>query len=284
MYRSVVRALQRRLKDMRLYVGRIDGIRGPLTHAAVVAALDARPRDLPDDFRDWSNWRKTVAFLQLWCHDADIDAGPIDGYWGPQTDYGIDELMALLRTGHRPEPWREPIASGKNPHGWPTQDEASLRAFYGAHGHPKDRPSPPPPPPLTRVRCPWPLKIAWDKRKRRSGFLVHARVADSLAEIVERIHAHYGGREITRLGLDLFGGDYTARRIRGGRRMSTHSWGIAIDFDPAHNQLKWGRDRARMAGADYDDWWRIWEAQGWVSLGRARNFDWMHVQAARLGD
>lgn len=282
MPKAVIRALQSMLKGMGLYVGSVDGIRGPLTHAAVIAALDARPRDLPKDFRDWSNWRKTVAALQLWCHDSDIDAGRIDGYWGPQTDYAIDVLMEWRASGRRPDPWREVEASSENPRGWPRQDERALRAFFGPHGHPRDQPTAPPPPQLTRVRCPWPLKIAWDKRKRRKDFLVHAQVAESISEIVERVHAHYGERELARLGLDIFGGDYNARRIRGGRRMSTHSWGIAIDFDPEKNQLKWGRDRARMAGAEYDDWWRIWEAEGWVSLGRTRNFDWMHVQAARL--
>ena len=70
--------------------------------------------------------------------------------------------------------------------------------------------------------------------------------------------------------------------MRGGTQYSMHSWGIAIDFDPERNQLNWGRDRARLAAADCVPFWDIWEAEGWVSLGRARNFDWMHVQAARL--
>ncbi|MCH7410937.1 hypothetical protein MM239_16125 [Belliella sp. DSM 111904] len=61
-----------------------------------------------------------------------------------------------------------------------------------------------------------------------------------------------------------------------------HSWGIAIDFDPSNNQLKWGRDMATFAGPEYHAWWDIWESEGWVSLGRLRNFDWMHVQAASL--
>ena len=29
-------------------------------------------------------------------------------------------------------------------------------------------------------------------------------------------------------------------------------------------------------------WWALWEEEGFVSLGRAGDFDWMHVQAARL--
>lgn len=48
------------------------------------------------------------------------------------------------------------------------------------------------------------------------------------------------------------------------------------------NKLLWDRNRAGFAHPDYDAWWRCWEAEGWVSLGRARDFDWMHVQAARV--
>ena len=97
-----------------------------------------------------------------------------------------------------------------------------------------------------------------------------------------KVHEHYGEHEIEELRLDLFGGDYHPRRKRGGAAWSTHSWGIAIDWDPSHNRLKWGRGHARLAEPDYEDWWRIWEEQGWTSLGRVRNFDWMHVQATRL--
>ncbi len=81
---------------------------------------------------------------------------------------------------------------------------------------------------------------------------------------------------------DQFGGSLNVRRIRGGKSWSMHSWGIAIDFDPANNQLRWGRDRARFAKPEYEAFWAAWEEEGWVSLGRTRNFDWMHVQAARL--
>jgi hypothetical protein len=70
--------------------------------------------------------------------------------------------------------------------------------------------------------------------------------------------------------------------MRGSSRMSTHAWAIAIDWDPDNNQLQWGRDRATLARPEYRDWWEIWEREGWLSLGRVKNYDWMHIQAAKL--
>jgi hypothetical protein len=57
---------------------------------------------------------------------------------------------------------------------------------------------------------------------------------------------------------------------------------MAIDHDPDNNQLNWSRNRATFARPEYEQWWQIWEEEGWVSLGRQRNFDWMHVQASKL--
>jgi hypothetical protein len=61
-----------------------------------------------------------------------------------------------------------------------------------------------------------------------------------------------------------------------------HSWGIAIDYDPNRNKLRWGAEKAVFAREEYKPWWEFWEEEGWISLGRSRNFDWMHVQAARI--
>jgi len=89
--------------------------------------------------------------------------------------------------------------------------------------------------------CPWSLKIAWNKSQRRSDVRVRTKVADSLGG---RVYAQYGLAEIKRLGFDLFGGNHNPRKMRGGSGWSTHSWGIAIDFNPERNRLKWGRGRA----------------------------------------
>ncbi len=114
------------------------------------------------------------------------------------------------------------------------------------------------------------------------GFACHERVHDSLYRVLDRVLDHYGLEEIQRLRLDLWGGCLNVRKKRGGTTSSMHSWGIAVDYDPLRNKLPWGRTRAAFAKPDYDRWWQLWEEEGWVSLGRTRNFDWMHIQASKL--
>lgn len=275
MHVAAIRLIQTRLKELGHYHAGIDGDRGPKTSAAVQAALAERDGDLPAGWRDWSEKRHAIAFLQLCCHDEGIDAGVIDGWWGPQTDFAAEALAETLRTGEPPRNWRDETPLDVNPHGWPRQGEVG--AVYGPHGEEGGHR-----PPLRSVDCPWTLKLAWNKNRTVSRIPIHEKCADSLARILTRVHEHYGDAEIRRLRLDLYGGSYNPRKMRGSNRWSMHSWGIAIDWDPEHNRLKWGRDQASLDHPDYLDWWRFWEEEGWVSLGRIRNFDWMHVQAAKL--
>lgn len=273
---SVAKALQMRLRMLGHYTGKIDGDRGPKTAAAVDAALRENADTPPEAMSGWSDLRKANAVLQLWCKAEGIDAGKIDGLWGPQTEFAVDTVIAKMREGVMPEAWRDTIEIPAAAERWPHQRD--LVSFYGPPG----RTGGPVPSYVVRVPCPWKLKIAWDLSSLRTHLNVHEKLADSLGTVLEKVHSIYGDENIHRLGLDLFGGDYNARLMRGGTKPSTHSWGIAFDFDPARNPLKANRATARFAHPDYEDWWRAWEDEGWVSLGRARNFDWMHVQAARL--
>ena len=110
----------------------------------------------------------------------------------------------------------------------------------------------------------------------------HRKVHDSIGRVLQNVLESYGMDQIRELRLDVWGGCYNKRKMRGGDRWSMHSWGIALDYDPNRNKLSWGRDRSKFGRAEYEEWWKCWEAEGWVSLGRLRNFDWMHVQAAKL--
>jgi hypothetical protein len=152
---------------------------------------------------------------------------------------------------------------------WPRQRE--VERFYGSPGTNQ-----------TMLELPFPMRLAWEKRKLVQRFSIHEKCHDSAARCFDRIANEYDekARELT--GINLFGGCLNVRKMRGGNAWSMHAYGIAIDFDPARNMLHWGKDKARLALPDCERFWRIWESAGWVSLGRARNYDHMHIQAARL--
>ncbi len=152
---------------------------------------------------------------------------------------------------------------------WPKQSECMK--FYGKPGENQ-----------TKLVLPFPMVIAWDRKHIINSFSVHEKVHDSAKRAFEKIASVYDAQKRGALGLDLWGGSLNVRQIRGGNGWSMHSWGIAIDFDPDRNGLRQSKKTARLARPDAEEFWKIWESEGWVSLGRSRDYDWMHVQAARL--
>lgn len=154
---------------------------------------------------------------------------------------------------------------------WPKHSTAAMVKFYGQRGQN-----------LVRLKTPYPLRLAWKPYSTIHSFIIHKKCHDSALRVMQKVLSVYGVDEIKRLRLDLWGGCFNNRAVRGGTRPSTHAWGAAIDWDPERNQLRWGRAKASLAKPDYEEWWKAWEAEGWVSLGRQRNYDWMHVQAANL--
>lgn len=242
----------------------VDGIAGRKTEAALMA-VSAIPNH-------WSKDRKMIGYIQHVCALEGINAGPVDGYWGPQTDYGFSQLKEALKTGSAPQPWRDDEGIGARPvaGSWPVQTQSELERYYGPVGQNQ-----------TSVVVPYPLKIAWKLDRVITKFSCHEKVADSIVRVMTRAKDHYGD-DIETLGLDLWGGCLNVRKMRGGTKWSTHAWGIAIDWDPARNRLRWDHTRANFAKPVYDQWWKLWEEEGWVSLGKSRDYDWMHTQAAKV--
>jgi hypothetical protein len=264
---SRVSVVQQALKKKNLYTGKING----KYNRGTVEALEKLPALYPDILPDWSKRRKAYAFIQVLCLEAGFDPYGIDGLWGPNTEYAYDNYLEFLETGEQPEPWRPEEHAEVNPNNWPTQYTVGFDAFYGPKGSSQ-----------VRIHLPYSMKLAWNTSEVIHSFYCHAKVHDSLLRVLTKVLNHYGEDEIRRLRLDLWGGCYNERPIRGGTKWSMHSWAIAVDFDPLRNKLQWGRDKASFARPEYDKWWECWEEEGWVSLGRQRNFDWMHVQAAKL--
>lgn len=248
MYDGIKNA-QRVLRQAAGYTGAIDGKVGPQSLAAAwhVPGLDA-----VDAIQAMAPALQVVAAAQLVLSAAGCGDLVIDGRYGPATDAAYQEWAGAMLPDRRPD----------------------RAADYGPAGGAQCT--------AGEITVPWKMILAWDTSQVIRTIRCHEKVAASGQRAFDRIAAHYGPVGIRDLGLHLFGGCYNYRVKRGGRSLSTHAYGLAIDFDPARNQLRWGADRARLAQRDAVPFWEAWEAEGWVSLGRARNFDWMHVQAVRL--
>lgn len=242
----------------------VDGQVGPNTLNAITKLSTI------DDL--WPSQRKLVGYIQYMCTKDGIDSGPIDGYMGPQTEYALEQYQYKMQHGSVEQPWRtESVLVDHNPTStWPLQNQNELVKFFGEVGTNQ-----------TYVDLPYKMKLAWDTSISISRFKCHEKVARPIERVLTRVLDHYGN-QVSDLGLDLFGGCLNVRAMRGGTQYSTHSWGIAIDFDPARNKLRWGKDLANFAKPEYNKWFELWEEEGAVSLGRQKNYDWMHIQFCRV--
>lgn len=267
---TTIRVLQLKLAAAGFDPGPADGKMGGETAAAIGNFLAQRALDVPSGWRSWVRKRQAVLCLQTFCRDAGLEVGDLDGWWGPQTEFASGQLAYLVEHGQLPHPWRDDQPLAANPHHWPQEQEAELNAFYGLPGSN-----------LVMLNLPYALRLSWQTSTVVSKTSCNAKVRDSLLTVLENVLAHYGADGIRELRLDLYGGGFNQRKKRGGSEMSTHAWGIAFDFDPDHNKLEWGREHAAFAKPEYDAWWHYWEDQGWAGLGRVKNYDWMHVQAAK---
>ena len=221
MTKKAIIFVQSQLNANGLNAGPEDGILGPGTLSALnnVEGIPA----------DWSKTRKAVGFIQLLATENNIEAGAIDGFWGPQTEYAFEVLERVLIEDMEPEIWRPEELLVENPNNWPVQTpEEKLIEFYGEVNENQ-----------ISVDLPYPHRFSWDKSTVVNRFTCHEKVQTSLQKVLSGVLDHYGLEEIKRLRLDLWGGCLNVRKMRGGTRYSMHSWGIALDYDPEKNKLKW---------------------------------------------
>ena len=173
-----------------------------------------------------------------------------DGVFGPETASKLFSALGL---------------------GWPSQAEVrSGKSIFGKPGVESN---------LVSITPPYPLYFAG---KQLKTIRVHKLIAKAVLTALEEVLDHYGIDEIKRLGLDKFDGAYNYRKSRGGSSLSMHAWGVALDWNAAKNAMNMKAGQASLSRPECRAWWNIWEKQGAVSLGRARNYDWMHVQFATL--
>lgn len=259
------KSVQRFLLAKGAYAGLIDGDYGKGSAAAARKLLLAK--DL-SGLAGWEDRRVRIAVEQLMMSEANLYSGVIDGLAGPATQVGLERWQDHLTFTRPPLP-EAALGSTAVQSLWPRQ--ADLEKFYGQPG--KNQ---------TRLQSPYDLFLDWDLNSKITSFMCHEKVHDAMKRVMGRVLSHYGAAEIHRLGLDQFGGCLNVRKMRNGTAWSTHAWGIAIDWDADRNPLRATAATARFAKPIYARFMDLWEEEGFVSLGRARNYDWMHFQAARL--
>lgn len=136
---------------------------------------------------------------------------------------------------------------------------------------------------LVSVKVPagYPLKYDGTPVK---AIRVHELVADRLEAALNDIVAYYGP-DIEKIapGVCIYDGSYNFRKTRNSSSQSIHSWGLAIDFDAAHNGLKTPWAQARFSQEVYKPFIDIMEYHGWKSLGRHSGKDSMHFQCTEWG-
>ena len=129
---------------------------------------------------------------------------------------------------------------------------------------------------LTTIQLPFPMRLAWDKKTTVNKMRVHKKVAQDFIDVFNELLQVYGLAKIQELGIDLFGGCFNFRAMRGGSDYSRHSWGIAIDLDPERNQLKTPYLKSNFSKQEYKKLHEIFEKHGFINLGKQKGYDAMH--------
>jgi len=131
---------------------------------------------------------------------------------------------------------------------------------------------------LVFIPLPYPMRLAWDTDVIINRMRCHEKVADNFIAVFDDLLEQYTLEGIQQLGIDLYGGCFNYRKMRNGNSWSKHSWGIALDLDPARNLLRETSKTARFARFEYEPMIDIFYYHGFINLGVEKNYDWMHFE------
>ena len=122
---------------------------------------------------------------------------------------------------------------------------------------------------LVRVKVPFLMTYAGQPV---SSVKIHRKCADSLSRVLTAIlvSANHNQKLLDAWGASIFGGSYNFRLMRNSTHLSMHSYGCAIDLDPANHPMKmFSKPFVPQVVKAFTD-------EGWVNLPK----DKMHFQAA----
>lgn len=260
----LIEVAQAFLMSINLYNDEIDGIIGKNT-------INAMNGYLKDQYEFKDLFRRSVAVIQ--CASMDFgykEIGIIDGFYGPRTEFGVEWVVASLK-GESVDMFRETEKTVTKKHLKKLPTYSQLEDVYGKAGTN-----------IITVELPYKLRIAWNPELKVQRTQANKNIAEDLQMIFELTGKEYDQSSREELGIDLFGGCYNYRKMRGASKLSTHAFGIAIDIDPSNNGLRTKWKDAKLSSPEHEKFINIiTEKVGWMSLGKEKNYDSMHFQKSR---
>jgi hypothetical protein len=79
---------------------------------------------------------------------------------------------------------------------------------------------------LKTINLPYPMRIAWDLDTKVTRMRCHKDVADAFLSVFNELLAVYGYERIVELGIDLYGGCFNFRKMRGGSALGVSTLGV----------------------------------------------------------
>ncbi len=135
---------------------------------------------------------------------------------------------------------------------------------------------------MTSIKLPYVMRLAWETNTTVSTMRCHKLVAEPLVRIFQAALDHYGMEKIRGTGAGpvwrLLQQPLHYRRKSHIHACLGHRRGHGSD----RNGLNVSAPKAVLSGPEYAAFWQFVEAEGAVSLGRSRDYDWMHFQFATL--
>lgn len=163
---------------------------------------------------------------------------------------------------------------------WPHEDLKSLNAFYGdprgldgeASGSWQR---------LNLIRWvpAYPMFYSDEDRTPLRTLWIHKKCVETFEAAFQDVLKTVGRDYIEAKRLNISGGTFCYRVQRGGSRLSVHSWGCAIDMDPAHNPFP-ARWRTGKGMID-ETFATILQKHGFCWRGAKGDDDPMHFQLAQ---
>jgi hypothetical protein len=161
---------------------------------------------------------------------------------------------------------------------WPHEDVQSLNAFYGDPRGSNGEASPIWEADNLRYwEPPYPLFFSDGKHTPLKRLRIHKKCVSTFDEAFKEVLHVFGIDYIVKNRLNISGGATCYRLERGGSRLSVHSWGCAIDMDPAHNPFP-AHWRTGMIDKGFA---AIMQKHGFCWRGEGNDVDPMHFQLCK---